>query len=517
MAITYDAPSNTITVTGYTEGSPCTFNDLWTADKAGSLSLHDRDGISAVDGAGVVVDEALRPTDYIVLGGANGQDLYIVVENWTNMTTADIRITGTDRDGQAQTEDITITGDGTYYATKWYKTVTHTHVTVFTKSDAGSFDYELTQGQWGVIWKVDEQFRIDCRIIIGNVSDVTWLIDTEKQVMFTELAITGSGQKLMSVKQYGHVRFGVLDDADLRLTSRGVDFLYTGTSYYAGFCEIPWSANVTQQSAEFYSCSFDSIAKSCGLGLMRSIFKVFNCIFKHYASLTPWAYYGTCEVYNCHIFESHANRVLGYCLGSFFDKITIYGGSELAWTQGNYAVLLKNTYIRGLTTRLASFYSYSGNAYFINVDSNTWSIRMYGTDYGGIVYRQYEFNRIILKEDGTPYVGKSWTLKDKDGNTVASGTTQADGKLSATDLVVSYSSYTQAGGLAEHTPFDLWVDGETDYLDLNIYKIPLDVKDVEGVETMVSISDLIDHMTDIKGTNFQKDTHSLVNIKREQR
>lgn len=35
--ITYSA--NTITVTGYTEGSPCTFNDLWLADKAGTQIL----------------------------------------------------------------------------------------------------------------------------------------------------------------------------------------------------------------------------------------------------------------------------------------------------------------------------------------------------------------------------------------------------------------------------------------------------------------------------------------------
>lgn len=36
MAITYNAGTNTITITGYTEGTPCTFLDIYNADVAGS-------------------------------------------------------------------------------------------------------------------------------------------------------------------------------------------------------------------------------------------------------------------------------------------------------------------------------------------------------------------------------------------------------------------------------------------------------------------------------------------------
>lgn len=35
MAVTYDGPSDTITVVGYTVGTPCTFTDIWNADQAG--------------------------------------------------------------------------------------------------------------------------------------------------------------------------------------------------------------------------------------------------------------------------------------------------------------------------------------------------------------------------------------------------------------------------------------------------------------------------------------------------
>ena len=44
MAIVYDAPSNTITVTGYTEGVPCTFLDVWNADQAGGWGVVAKQG-----------------------------------------------------------------------------------------------------------------------------------------------------------------------------------------------------------------------------------------------------------------------------------------------------------------------------------------------------------------------------------------------------------------------------------------------------------------------------------------
>ena len=136
------------------EGSaedPRSMEDCYQGDKAGSFANHTRTGITGTDGTGVAVDYALRPADYIVLGGAS-QDLWLLIENWTDMTSATIRIIGTDRDGNAQTEDINITGNGTYYATKWFKTVTQTQVTAF--SGTGSFDCKLEQGQYGAISRI---------------------------------------------------------------------------------------------------------------------------------------------------------------------------------------------------------------------------------------------------------------------------------------------------------------------------------------------------------------------------
>jgi len=49
MPITYDVPSNKITVTEYSELTPCNFTDLYNADKSGTLSLHARTGIMGIN------------------------------------------------------------------------------------------------------------------------------------------------------------------------------------------------------------------------------------------------------------------------------------------------------------------------------------------------------------------------------------------------------------------------------------------------------------------------------------
>ena len=216
MGITYDAPNKTITIVGYTEGTPCTFTDLYNADKAGSYALHTRTGVNATDGAGVAVDNALRPADYVVLGGSNGQDLYIVVTNWTDMTTATIRITGTDRDGQAQNDDVVVNANGTFYAAKWFKTVTHTQVTVFTSSDGGSFDYTLSQGQWGVVSKPsDVQFMLECKLQIGDGSTQTWMKDTNKMIFFAGV-YEGQPGLYFKVKDKAHLTLGNNVDGEPR-------------------------------------------------------------------------------------------------------------------------------------------------------------------------------------------------------------------------------------------------------------------------------------------------------------
>jgi len=101
----------------------------------------------------------------------------------------------------------------------------------------------------------------------------------------------------------------------------------------------------------------------------------------------------------------------------------------------------------------------------------------------------FSFNRAILDSKGTSYAGKAWTLKRADGVTVASGTTQSNGKLSTTDLEVLYRYYdatTGALGIG-YGPFKLTVEGNSGNETLALKNLPISEKDVTGVETMPPI------------------------------
>ena len=134
-----------------------TNTSLYAADKAGTVNMDTRTGITTTDGSARTFEQVLRPADYRVLGGA---DVYITVENWIG-TTATIRLTGTDYDGSAQTEDVVVTANGQTNTTKVWRTMTASQVTVATVT---SFDYTVTQGQWGVIWKQEQQYMYKCTL-----------------------------------------------------------------------------------------------------------------------------------------------------------------------------------------------------------------------------------------------------------------------------------------------------------------------------------------------------------------
>ena len=65
MPISYAAATNIITITDFTELVPCTYQDIYNADKAGTRSLADRNGIAGVDGAAVAVTDSLHPAKQV--------------------------------------------------------------------------------------------------------------------------------------------------------------------------------------------------------------------------------------------------------------------------------------------------------------------------------------------------------------------------------------------------------------------------------------------------------------------
>jgi hypothetical protein len=441
--------TNVITAVGGTAGAPIGFVDLWNADKAGTLNLTSRTGINAVDGSPVSLTYNARPTDRGVLGGAK-QDLYIVVSAWTNMVSATIRLIGTDSAGNAQTEDIVVTGNGTYYATKYFKTLTQSQVTAFTKSDGGSFAYTVTQGQWGVAWKFSSnQFQFDVqRIDVGEGSTATYFTDTKKQVTFP----VASGGGIIQVKANAILTLGTLLNAARKTTANGCSILSTiGVSGNTGIALI--YDDSASGLAYLYGCFFSSIRPS--YVQPRHASRIYNCIGDNCIFfIRDTGDYYNLEAYNMTLYANPSAYIIQTATATTVN-LRGYECTNGIYGEGSYNGVISNPYFRGLTY-IGRFYLYTGNMYLINADTDTWSINWVGAQ-AGILYRQHTFDLTVTDTAGTPIANATVTLKDKNGNTAFSVTTDSNGAIATQTVTRGYYDQAHGDTLQDSSPHTLTI------------------------------------------------------------
>lgn len=441
---TYDHTTNIITVIGGTSGAPCAFIDAWNADKAGTQELVHTRTITAADGAAVNCSHNLRPTDYYVLGGA-ALDLYIVVSGWANMTAATIQLTGTDSAGNAQTEDIPITGDGTYYATKYFKTLTKTQVTVFTKTDGGTFAYVLTQGQWGRVWKTNlVQFMFDSKLYIGDGSTDTWFVDTLKEIIFSDGIVGGSWEFLLYSRANTHVTFGILENATLKTSSSGCIFRSLEDSQNANLF-------IYINTGALYSCTFAAVDNTpYHFVTVLNDGPVWNC-----SCIKSVLFWGCrADFYNVYVTKS----TLAFSdinVNSKMNLLFVTECNAALYAYAATATTISNTILRR-NTYMMSVISATVDSNLINIDTDAWTFTYSGTCTGKI-YRKNTIDIKVTDKDNNNISGATVALVDKDGNSIFSVTTAANGTI--TQQTVSRGYYAQATGdtLQEYSPHTLTI------------------------------------------------------------
>lgn len=183
----YTESTNTIQVTDGTSGAPATFNDMYTADQAGTGTLLLDDGNPNEGGAGannpLTLTYAVRPT----------HDKAIQVKCVVAAKTAEadfVFITGTDWRGAAQTESIDVTaGNGSYTSTKYWATITSLDCSDNAAGGGTAWadgTLDVTQDIWGVVWEftADRAYQIDAHIEIGDGSTATFFRSENECVVF---------------------------------------------------------------------------------------------------------------------------------------------------------------------------------------------------------------------------------------------------------------------------------------------------------------------------------------------
>jgi hypothetical protein len=454
-SFSYNAGSNTVTVTGGTSGSPAAFSDFVTADRAGTLNSQDTRNITGVDGSPVAVTRAIRPVERLILGGP-AHTLYLAITNW-NATSATIRIVGTDYDGNTQQEDIALSGNGTLYTVNRYKTITTTQVTALSGT---GFTYTLTQAGWGVIWDHGNgNYSLASKTVIGDGSTSTYFKDTLKYITILAGIVTGNNQNLIEIKANATLQTGDLDDASKKTTKNGCVIRLLEATYYGRLIYVGAGA------ANLYSSRFDvpsydgrSSIQEAGSGVVT----VYNCQIMNYCILT---YLINGAIYNVYI---SGGQSLNNCAAPM-DKLYVgpmtYYAIEISGAAVDITV--SNLFARRMAYNLVKASYSSFNIYLIDPDSDNWTMS-WGSGYTGTVYRQYTFKLHLTDINGNNVSGATVTLKDNGGNTVFSVTTGADGKIAQQTVSRGYYNPANGNTLQDYGPHTLTITkaGYQDYQDI---------------------------------------------------
>jgi len=214
----YTESTNTVVVTVGTEGTPATFADFVTADRAGT-------------GTELLAAETCTVNHTLTYQVRPVEDLAITLKFILSGTSAGagdtLDVTGTDWDGVAQgPESIDVSaGDGTYSGANKWRTITDIDCTGWADGTL-----QVTQDIWGVIWDHGNaaQYSIDSSFDIGNNSTTTFFESTNEQVFFADsvrLRVNGTGATLtMGELSNSHGRNGSAfslwtDSSDLTVAS----------------------------------------------------------------------------------------------------------------------------------------------------------------------------------------------------------------------------------------------------------------------------------------------------------
>ncbi|OYT14741.1 MAG: hypothetical protein B7C24_16705 [Bacteroidetes bacterium 4572_77] len=407
MAITYDPSGGTVAdgniemVSG-TSGTPATFEDIYDADKVGTLALETRTGVSTIDGSTVSCDYNLAPADEIVMGG-DKNDLKIIITNWTGITSVTIQMTGTSESGTAQTEDITVTANGTFNLTKLFKTLTTTQVTAI--SGTGSFDYVLQQDQWGVCSRNDStdkiQYRFDCDITFGDGSNDWYFKDTEKDVYCTgQFLCEWAGSSGTHIFMLGELNNGSpINGCTIRIPNQSTYFPSNSGSNSCNLYLYACILNIDTFWRHYGEDGLIAVVKNCmyingrgfRIGGIDSVFTgnvLFNISTYGLTTISPTPLIENNRSYHSSSGVYHAASISGDC--EILDLVMSDNTQAIYETNNDY------TYLN-----------------LINCTSDVWNIVWSGSTDQAMIYRKYSYTILITDEDNVDITNPVVALYDK--------------------------------------------------------------------------------------------------------
>lgn len=327
------------------------------------------------------LNRPVRPAD------SGALKLTLVITNFTISGT--VTLTGTDAMGDPQTEDVSITGNGSFVSTKSFASIDANGV-----SATGNYTLEITQPRWGVISKeFDYAFGVDAFIYIGDSWTETWFAEEVKQIIF------GSTVYPFRVTDNGHLRLGRSVSDPLKLADRGCHIITTRaysilTADANSYLEL-YATTITAKDGAWLRLDIDAIdLKMWMSSLDRAELTLnpsgdyFHNIFRLTMSSKTRAFTPVVEV-----------------VRSSFNDFFIHSFTNAFYTQFGLTTEIKNVVMKN-NTYVLNTATFNGTFYFINAESDSWAFN-WGASGDGKAFRQYEFDAHCQDKDGNDLSGVS--------------------------------------------------------------------------------------------------------------
>ena len=421
IVFTYTESTNTVVVTGGTSGTPATFADFVTADRAGTaVLLVATAGLSPT----LPLDYQIRPVENIAL---------LITFNVASKTTETdyIFITGTDWRDAAQTESIDVSaGDGAYVTTKYFRTITN--IDCSDNSAGGGTVWadgtiEVTQPQWGVIWDYgDGQYYIDCTgFNIGDNSTSTYFKSTNENV---------------TLKTY----FQRLGSANLQIGEKIGDWSYDGSTWRfikqaetqirlaygnSGYTYIYGSTITSHDGLQFINFRFGDVI------ILNSLFNCGTLNTNSYVQFTS----NLNSVILKDTYFSYLNRLVSELDSAIINNIHVH-----------YCTRAFRGFGDGFVSN-ANFTGVEDTDYYSTASSGTFTIRdprinistVELTNNGHTLVEQYSCNIHVADKDGVALQSVVVDCEDTNTNAVwAAGTISTDASGDIAEQYINYKSWT---------------------------------------------------------------------------
>ena len=302
---------------------------------------------------------------------------------------------------------------------------------------------------WGVVWNNDgnnTQYQFDCKLIIGDGANETYFIDTDKQILFTDLTCSGNWQCAIRVKNNATFQLGTLNDATNKYTSAGCSLICAESSF--SFLLYPDPGG----SIYLYS----SLLEATGNEALIYPSRIWHCVINGAVDLIGSS---NPDVYDMIMTRTKYILKDGAGTGTW-DKISSSNNVNYFIYLSSYgaAGALSNIYARGLVNSWSKAVLFEGPVNFdtnlTNCDFGEWTFTFTGSSKGRL-YRKYTFDLTLTYQNNKACNNANATLFDVKNAKVFSVLTNSLGQIPT--QTVTRGFYNQTGGntIYDYGPFTL--------------------------------------------------------------